>query len=125
MLILPRTMQLEGIIAQIMAVLPDDLHKKQQGKLGFIHPPTVFMHMPRDSRIASFVATDVAVLASRNVPAAELEINPRPVTPQFLHQHSQGRITRDMATNITIALRKGKFINEEGMLLEDPRDTYA
>lgn len=123
-LLLPRTMHLKGIIAEIMAVPSQELEQAQQGKGGFSHPPTVFMHMPRDTRIAPVVADDVAVLESRGIPAMEVKVGPQAVTPEFLYEHSQGRIGYEMAVGIVGALRNGKFINEEGMLLEDPRRTH-
>lgn len=117
-LMLPQTMQLAGICAQIMGVPPEALQPQLQQ-----HPPTVFMHMPRDARMAAAVQQDIAVLQGSGVPVEEVQVAPRAVTPQFLQLHSSGAIPRDMAVGIVDALRSGGLIDASGLLVEDPRRT--
>lgn len=57
--------ELQGIGVQIMAMSPSQLEEKPTNpdtKETWQYPPTYFMHMPRDTRTAEYVAKDIAVL---------------------------------------------------------------
>lgn len=56
---------LQGIGVQIMAMSPTQLEEKPTNpatKETWPYPPTYFMHMPRDTRTAEYVAKDIVVL---------------------------------------------------------------
>jgi len=137
-LLLPKVMQLAGICSQIMAIHPQELEnildattllqekrqKQQQGeKQHFKYPPTIFMHMPRDARTASYIEQDVAVLQSANIPVEVAETASRPLTSKFLTHHSDGQISQTLADDIVSALQLHQLLDEKGFLVKDPRQS--
>lgn len=105
-----------------MAVPPAMLGKLPSGRP---YPPTVFVHMPRDGRTAAGLARDMEALRGAGVAVAEIRIQPRPVTPEFLERSRQ--ISAGMAAGVVQALRKAGLLAregggaKEGLLLQDPR----
>ncbi|OLP91706.1 hypothetical protein AK812_SmicGene26563 [Symbiodinium microadriaticum] len=79
--------------------------------------PTLFVHMPRDERTASFVADSVADLTSRGVRVKELRVEPRPLTPAFL----QSCLAETDATKLVTALQDHSVLDSKGFLLSDAR----
>ena len=60
-------LQLSGLCAQLMAVMPENLEAAPHppggsAESGWAYPPTAFVHMSRDERTAVTVDADVGVL---------------------------------------------------------------
>jgi len=79
--------------------------------------PTLFVHMPRDERTASFVAESIADLTSRGVPVKELRVEPRAITPAFL----QSCLAEADAAKLVTALQDHSVVDSKGFLLSDAR----
>eukprot|EP00887_Chlorella_sp_A99_P003357 scaffold26.g3357.t1 len=82
-----------GVCAQIAAMRPPMFEK------GVTYPPVLFVHMPRDARIAEMVAGALAALAKAGTPAAEVRVGPRSVTADWLA--AQDELQRD-PTNVEL-----------------------
>ncbi len=116
-LALPAVMpEVAGVIAQVRGVDPAALRLPGGRKF----PPTVFIHMPRDEDNAAAVRADVAALRAARVPALEIEVRPRPVTPAWLADRSP-LISLEVATVIVGALRADGLLAANGSLTEPPR----
>ena len=105
-------------VAQIMAS-PLELDAR--------HPPVRFVHMSRDTHRAAMIHHQVSVLRERGVDAAELIVEPEPLSPEALHRRGTGPggavlPSREMAEKAFQALRAGGFV-DAGMLVDDPRRT--
>eukprot|EP00927_Polykrikos_kofoidii_P000899 TRINITY_DN10338_c0_g1_i1.p1 TRINITY_DN10338_c0_g1~~TRINITY_DN10338_c0_g1_i1.p1 ORF type:complete len:360 (-),score=57.10 TRINITY_DN10338_c0_g1_i1:55-1134(-) len=106
--------QLRCIVPQIMSIQP------QRNPL-----PTLFVHMPKDTRTASKVRDSMEEIRKKNVVVAELLIHELPVTEGFFADHLgvQGKITRDAAKDIVEALKEAQLLNDAGLLKADPRSS--
>eukprot|EP00191_Tetraselmis_sp_GSL018_P020722 CAMPEP_0177593740 /NCGR_PEP_ID=MMETSP0419_2-20121207/9349_1 /TAXON_ID=582737 /ORGANISM="Tetraselmis sp., Strain GSL018" /LENGTH=379 /DNA_ID=CAMNT_0019084883 /DNA_START=75 /DNA_END=1214 /DNA_ORIENTATION=- len=113
-----------AVCSQIMAAPPNvfrasNIGDAEEGRT-WKYPPTLFVHMPRDSRTAARVKHGLSVLHKEKVPAKELRVMPKPLTPSFLSE----RITsmpKDTSAAIYAVLREAGTIDERGFLREDPR----
>ena len=86
------------------------------------YPPTLFVHMPRDGRTAGLVAAALDALAKAGAPAAEIRVDPRPVTAAWLSRQS-ALIPVGMAQAIVAALKANHLVDKAGFLVSDPRST--
>ena len=106
-------------VAQIMAS-PLELDAR--------HPPVRFVHMSRDTHRAAMIHHQVSVLKERGVDAAELIVEPEPLSAAALFRRGAGPggavlPAREMAERAFQALRDGGFVDAGGMLVDDPRRT--
>lgn len=106
-------------VAQIMAS-PLELDAR--------HPPTRFVHMSRDTHRAAMIQHQVAALRERGVDAAELIVEPEPLSADALFRRGAGPggavlPSREMAERAFSALRDGGFVDASGFLVDDPRRT--
>ncbi len=111
------------MIAQVKAVPPGVLQLPE----GRRYPPTVFMHMPRDTHTAAAVKADIAELEAGGVVHGEVEVWPREVTAELLQRSP--RVGPGAAAAIIRALHDAKLLVEfgggtlsnKGQLKRDPR----
>jgi hypothetical protein len=106
-------------VAQIMAS-PLELDAR--------HPPVRFVHMSRDTHRAAMIRHQVSVLKERGVDAAELIVEPKPLSATALFRRGTGPggavlPSREMAERAFSALRDGGFVDASGFLVDDPRRT--
>eukprot|EP00897_Mesotaenium_endlicherianum_P009758 jgi/Mesen1/8810/ME000053S08216 len=83
-------------------------------------PPTLFVHMPRDKKMARRVARSVALLRARGVHAAELPCEALPVTPLFFAERILG-VNTTASEKIFGALKLEGLLSADNHLLRDPR----
>lgn len=103
---------LRAVVSQIMAVPPSMLSAS--------HPPTMFVHMPRDQRTAAFVSRCMKRLAQAGVAAREVEVQPvRPTAGFFLKRIE--RLAPATAIKLHDALKRSGLLNASGHLADDPR----
>jgi len=81
--------------------------------------PTLFIHMTRDVVTSADIQTLGAELEGRNVTCQELRVDEQAVTATLLHRC----MNLTVAHTVVQALFTGGFINEEGYLLQDPRQS--
>ncbi len=112
----------QGVIAQIMGV-PPSLLRLPEGRR---YPPTVFMHMPRDTHTAAAVKADIAELESAGGVHGEVEVKQRAVTAELLQRSP--RVGAGAAEAIVTALHGAGLLvdgaggeGQGGHLKEDPR----
>lgn len=72
-------------------------------------PPSVFAHMPKDSRTASAVASNLATLKQAGVLAAEMKADPLPLTAEWLAGRPVSGMTHDVADTIVEAYPQRSF----------------
>ena len=106
-------------VAQIMAS-PLELDAR--------HPPVRFVHMARDTHRAAMIHHQVSELRDRGVDAAELIVEPEPLSAAALFRRGAGPggavlPSREMAERAFSALRDGGFVDASGFLVDDPRRT--
>ena len=106
-------------VAQIMAS-PLELDAR--------HPPVRFVHMSRDTHRAAMIHHQVSELRDRGVDAAELIVEPEPLSAAALFRRGAGPggavlPSREMAERAFQALRAGGFVDASGFLVDDPRRT--
>lgn len=86
-------------------------------------PPTLFIHMPVDSRTAHRVSTSLDELWAGSVTAAELKCVPLPITDTFFSSRIDG-ISDRQSQKLANVLRDNGFLDEQGYLREDPRGFF-
>jgi hypothetical protein len=124
-LLLPKFLSsIDGLVVQIMGLPMEVLGQPAAYNYGY--PPTVFMHMPRDKRLAEQIEQDKQLLESWNVSVAEIKVHPRQVTSEFLNFHAPnafGGSTRSFERTgaIVSRLQDEGFLDAHGMLKIDPR----
>mmetsp|Transcript_11849 Transcript_11849/g.22613 ORF Transcript_11849/g.22613 Transcript_11849/m.22613 type:complete len:397 (-) Transcript_11849:144-1334(-) len=121
---LPKDVEIDGLTIQIMGLretafrppFKGNLHKSKQ------YPPTIFIHMPRDSYTALVVEENVRHLRRMGIPAVALEARPVPVSPNFFSDRIPW--VSPAALRIAVeALRREKFLDPEYLLFNDPRQS--
>ncbi|EFN58741.1 hypothetical protein CHLNCDRAFT_140437 [Chlorella variabilis] len=116
--------EVQGVAAQVVPFRPD-LMEGGQGWRRF--PPVVVAHMAaRDPVWAAQVAETMGYCRSVGIPAAEIRIDPQPITPQFLQRAPQ--IDRATAEAMVEALDGEGLLDEPlvgGMSLEVNRSPVA
>ncbi|CAK0814974.1 unnamed protein product [Prorocentrum cordatum] len=80
--------------------------------------PTLFVHMPRDGRTAEAVEAELAELRAAGVRAAEIRVEPRPVTVQLLRRC----YAAEGALEVLQALSEQGLLDSRGFLVADPRE---
>jgi hypothetical protein len=106
-----------GLVIQI-APGPTGLTTRQLNE----YPPTVFSHMPRDTRTEEFVASSIRELHAagmRNV--RESQLQPQPIEDDYFYHASFGKITLEESTGMANTLRTFNLVDENNMLTDDPR----
>jgi hypothetical protein len=86
------------------------------------------VHMSRDTHRATMIHHQVSTLRERGVDAAELIVEPEPLSAAALFRRGAGPggavlPSREMAEKAFRALRAGGFVDAGGMLVDDPRRT--
>ncbi|KAG2425049.1 hypothetical protein HYH02_015098 [Chlamydomonas schloesseri] len=84
-------------------------------------PPTLFVHMPRDTWLGGAVAADVAELRGQGVPVHEVRVLPQPLTPLYLVQRCAPEIDEPTSRAIFEAFRASGYIDGRGYLRRNPR----
>jgi len=80
--------------------------------------PVLFVHMPRDQRTAAAVNTDISALRKQGVRVSELQVNPRPVTAEFLAPC----LNEELASEAMEALHADGLLDGAGHLKRDARE---
>ena len=114
---LANELKLKGAIVQIMG-LPVNFIKEYS-----IHKfprKMCFMHMPRDLDMADKVKSNIGYLESNQVQVKEMLLNPEPLTVESLSV----AMDTDKAKKIIDVLIQKRVIDEDGMLIDNPRQTY-
>lgn len=108
------------MIAQIVPGRPDLL----QAQDGRRFPPVLFVHMAqRDPGFAAQVWEALEYCRQQGIPAGEIRVAPRPLTPAFLRRTQL--VDAGEAAAVLAALREIGLIDEEGFVLESPRSSPA
>ena len=76
-------------------------------------PPSLFVHMPRDKGMATKVADCLAALRRRGIPAGEVRVPPRPVTPLYFSFLSPRVVSAHLSVELHARLQR------DGLLLPD------
>lgn len=79
--------------------------------------PALFVHMPKDSHTAKEVAGDIENLQTQEIRAAEIRVEPQPVTEELMRRC----VSQDAAKAILRALKANNFLDSNNMLKQDPR----
>jgi hypothetical protein len=104
-----------AVISQIMAIPPSLLNEPM--------PPTLFVHMPRDQRTASYVHKNVKRIRSFSGGHAQhLEVHPQKPTAAFFTERID-RLSHDAAKMLHAALQRASLLDADGYLADDPRHT--
>lgn len=120
-LMLPHFLEnLHGIVSQVRTVPPSWLQLPEDRK----YPPTLFVHMPRDVATAVKVAAGLVYLQSQGVPAEAIEVLPHPITVEWLTSQAPD-ISSDLAAAILNELESKGLLDDEGYLIDDPRNDQA
>jgi len=85
-------------------------------------PPTLFIHMPRDARTAARVTQALTELRTGGVVTTELHCKPLPIDSTFFAARIPG-VSTSMSETLARALRTGGFVDDKGLLLNDPRSS--
>jgi len=106
-----------ALCIQIMAVAPQELEAAARASHGY--PPSLWVHMVRDKRMADGVAASLSALQLGGWTTAEVRIEPQPLLPGTL----QERMGVDGETSVRVhaALVSAGLLDEVGMQKEDPR----
>lgn len=107
---LPQLVPCAAIVSQIMAVPPSMLAAN--------HPPTLFVHMPRDARTALYVTKCIKRLHSSGGVAGSIEVHPQKPTAAFFQERVE-RLAPSTAAALHTALKP--FLDSSGLLKHDPR----
>jgi hypothetical protein len=81
-------------------------------------PPTVFLLMTRDAITLKHVEKNAAILKDTLIIRAE----PKPIGPHFFFEHG-GALSKEDSAAVQAALKKNLVIDQENLLMEDPRLT--
>eukprot|EP01004_Peranema_trichophorum_P005505 NODE_4362_length_1179_cov_53.969697_g3853_i0.p1 GENE.NODE_4362_length_1179_cov_53.969697_g3853_i0~~NODE_4362_length_1179_cov_53.969697_g3853_i0.p1 ORF type:complete len:348 (+),score=65.73 NODE_4362_length_1179_cov_53.969697_g3853_i0:58-1101(+) len=111
---LSQSFKFDAIEVQIMGTLDEMISKS--------FPPTLFTHMPRDSRMANIIHKNMETLKSHAVRSAEIKVHPMPLSPDFFSNRVP-EISPPLSAAIYKALVNASYLNEKGFLIEDPRGT--
>ena len=109
---LPAVVPCMAVVSQIMAIPPNMLPATM--------PPTLFVHMPRDQRTASYVHKDVRKLRQAGVAAHALEVHAQRPSKEFFLERIE-RLTPAAAASLHAALDKAGLLDKHGFLRDDPR----
>ena len=109
---LPAVVPCMAVVSQIMAIPPNMLPATM--------PPTLFVHMPRDQRTASYVHKDVRKLRQAGVAAHELQVHAQRPSKEFFLERIE-RLTPAAAASLHAALDKAGLLDKHGFLRDDPR----
>ena len=102
-------------IVQISLLRGDNEFAEVPADLGIL-----FVHMSRDVFLAQMISSYVKDSNRRNI--KELIVQPLPLEPNFFNAHSSHLSLEDSA-KLVAALRDAEFINQDGLLVEDPRQS--
>eukprot|EP00038_Savillea_parva_P013803 m.9294 g.9294 ORF g.9294 m.9294 type:complete len:356 (+) comp2619_c0_seq1:273-1340(+) len=108
-----------AIVSQVMALPPSALISVVEAVPTY--PPTLFLHMARDTRTTHTVQLNKDVLSTQRIPTASITLRPHRVTSLYL-THKLG-ITPDIADTIVSRLTSAGVVDAHGMLNDDPRRT--
>eukprot|EP00746_Dinoflagellata_sp_MGD_P010555 gnl/MRDRNA2_/MRDRNA2_121831_c0_seq1.p1 gnl/MRDRNA2_/MRDRNA2_121831_c0~~gnl/MRDRNA2_/MRDRNA2_121831_c0_seq1.p1 ORF type:complete len:694 (+),score=140.47 gnl/MRDRNA2_/MRDRNA2_121831_c0_seq1:168-2249(+) len=81
------------------------------------YPPTIFVHMPRDSQVALNIAKSMCQLRQRKVRTAEVQAHPKRVTLLSL---VKAGFSEDDAKKIIEAWTASEVLNSKGFLYQNP-----
>jgi hypothetical protein len=116
-----------AVCSQIMGVppemltMPDASERNNGTSTPVMFPPSLWVHMPRDPRLAGLVAADVAMLRAENATVEELQVHPLPVTPEFLR--SRIPLNDSVAASVHSAFAEAGLLDSDGFLRNDPRSS--
>eukprot|EP00898_Chlorokybus_atmophyticus_P004286 jgi/Chlat1/4859/Chrsp31S04885 len=91
------------------------------------YPPTLFVHMPRDTYTAEGVHMAIKAIQQLDEPdsssivwAAELTCSPQPITPRYFADRCD---SIDSATSVQLynCLKEAGFLDDKNMLINNPR----
>lgn len=102
--------KLACIVPEIMSV-DSEVNKKV---------PTLFIHMPKDTRTAAGVQENIQDLKSRHVRVSEIRAQPQKVTQEFLMKC----IDAKKAEQLVKAYQEDGIIDSEGFLTNDGRSRF-
>ncbi|KAI3436872.1 hypothetical protein D9Q98_006282 [Chlorella vulgaris] len=109
----------QGVIAQVVPARPSLLQTTDASRC---YPPVLFAHMAaKDPAWAEQVQGALLYCRGAGIPAAEVEIDAQPVTPQLLQRERQ--VDVQMGEAMVAALRGQGMLDEAGFLKDDPRTT--
>lgn len=121
--ILPRYINIDGVIAQIAPPMLDFLkYMKDDAKARKV-PPMVFSHMSRDHFTSQAVAKGVEVLRLKNITASSVLLQPVSLSGDFFSSRIEG-VSKSDSMALVNALNHGGMIEANtGFLKEDPRQS--
>ena len=83
-------------------------------------PPTLFIHMARDSRTSALVDKCVRKLKQSGIKAAAIEAPPLPLDDAFFSARISG-LSHATSQRLRHALQRASLLDSEGKLRDDPR----
>jgi hypothetical protein len=115
--VLPYFMRLAAINPQIMPIADELINEATVDTF----PCVVFSHMPRDASTASHIAHQLLSLRARGVTALEQRAMPLQISATFFAERTG--LTESASASLVDALNRGGFLNSEGFLRQDPRQS--
>ncbi|KAG2499115.1 hypothetical protein HYH03_002699 [Edaphochlamys debaryana] len=100
---------------------PPGIAKDYKLVSGETYPPTMFVHMPRDTHIGQLVSMDVEDMRKEGVVVREVRVHPQPLTPLYLAQRCAPEIDEPTSRAIHEAFRAADYIDAAGHLRHNPR----
>lgn len=86
------------------------------------YPPTLFIHMPKDSRRALLIEANMQALMRSNVQVKEITCVEFPLTPYFLSDRIPG-LDQNFSEQLYNIFREKTFIDDKGFMMKDGRKT--
>lgn len=112
---LPPPLRLSALVVQIMAA-------NLEPEAARSYPPSLWIHMPRDARMAAGVAESLRVLRNASRVVEEIRVEPLPLG-SFYFSHRIAGFPPNASIAVFTALRGAGLINDAGFLVDDPRRT--
>ncbi|KAK9169951.1 hypothetical protein Syun_002091 [Stephania yunnanensis] len=91
-------------------------------KIPDAYPPTLFVHMPKDSSRLQLVRKNIESLREKGVDVAEIECMEFPLTPSLLSDRIP-EVNASLSVQLFELFRKNGVIDERGYMVKDGRAT--
>ncbi|KAG2591626.1 uncharacterized protein LOC120676249 [Panicum virgatum] len=109
-------------LAAVVIMIAEGAFGRTAGAPPAVYPPTMFVHMPKDTRRAALLERNSKMLMRNGVEVKELESLELPLTPTLLSERIPG-VDRELSERIWKVFREEGFIDEKEYMKEDGRAT--
>nr|CAD1824127.1 unnamed protein product [Ananas comosus var. bracteatus] len=86
------------------------------------YPPTLFVHMPKDSRRAKLIEMNMELLRKKGVRVKEIRCLESPLTPTLLSERIPG-LNEEFSVELYELFQEKGFVDEKGFMRKDGRVT--